>query len=232
VAERTALLAAEKQLTRAYDALAQQRRALPWVRIDKTYSFDTVEGPRTLAQLFDGRSQLIVNHFMFGPDWTEGCVGCSFGADHVDGALPHLTHHDVSYVAVSRAPLEKLMAYKRRMGWRFNWVSSAGSDFNYDFGVSFTPQQLAAGEVAYNYRPARDPGQDMPGTSVFHRSEAGEIFHTYSCFGRGDEQTIGTYMLLDLTPKGRNETGPRGNLTDWVHRHDAYDDAPKGDDRH
>lgn len=212
----------EKELTRMRDAVMAERRALPWVKIDKAYVFDTPRGPRTLSDLFDGRSQLIVQHFMFAPDWDEGCVGCSFGADHVDGAVQHLLHHDVTFVAVSRAPLAKIEAYKRRMGWRFDWVSSHGSDFNFDFNVSFTPEQLARKEAYYNFETI-DPGiEELPGCSVFHKDENGEVFHTYSSYGRGNEEVIGAYMLLDLTPKGRNENGPNGNLMDWVKRHDEY----------
>lgn len=223
LAARKVLLAGEKQLTRAYDEMARQRRALPWVKVEKTYLFETTAGPKTLAELFDGRSQLAVNHFMFGPDWSEGCVGCSFGADHTDGMLPHLEHHDVTYVAVSRAPLTQIQAYRQRMGWRFNWVSSFGGDFNYDFNVSFTPEQIATGEMFYNFRQVQAQGEEQPGLSAFYQNPDGEIFHTYSCFGRGDEHLLGAYVLLDMMPKGRNETGPNGNLTDWVRRHDSYD---------
>lgn len=225
LAERKALLADEKALTRAQDALNAQRRALPWVKVDKAYVFDGPNGQETLADLFAGRSQLIVNHFMFAPGWKEGCVGCSFGADHVDGALVHLEHHDVSFASVSRAPFADIDAYKKRMGWRFKWVSSHGSDFNYDYHVSFTPDDLAKGKVYYNFERRDLKEEELPGTSVFYRNEAGEIFHTYSAYGRGDEKVLGTYMLLDLTPKGRNETGPRYNLTDWVRHHDKYEDA-------
>ncbi|MBL6750688.1 MAG: thioredoxin family protein [Nevskia sp.] len=219
---RKALLAGEKALTRARDEVSRQRRALPWLRVEKPYLFDGPGGRQTLAELFDGRSQLIVKHFMFGPGWQEGCVGCSFEVDHVEGALPHLEHHDVSYVAVSRAPLAEIEAFRRRMGWRFRWVSSYGSDFNYDFGVSFTPEALAAGEVTYNYAPCRPGIEELSGRSVFYRDADGGIFHTYSAYGRGNEELLGTYVLLDLTPKGRNETGPRHDLTDWVRHHDRY----------
>jgi predicted dithiol-disulfide oxidoreductase (DUF899 family) len=224
---RRAHLAAEKELTRARDALAAARRELPWVRVEKTYTFATAEGPRTLADLFDGRSQLIINHFMLGPGWTEGCIGCSFGADHIDGSLVHLLNHDVSLVTVSRAPLAEIEAYKRRMGWQFPWVSSGGSDFNYDFGVSFTPEQIARGEARYNFGSQTVQSEEMPGVSVFCRGEDGAIYHTYSTYGRGDEQRITTYAFLDMTPKGRNETGPHFNLMDWVKRHDSYQNVPK-----
>jgi predicted dithiol-disulfide oxidoreductase (DUF899 family) len=225
LAERIKLLAEEKEFTRQRDRLSEKRRALPWVRIDKTYTFDTPAGKQTLGQLFDGRSQLVVDHFMLGPGWGEGCVGCSFGADHMSGGLIHLEHHDVSVVAVSRAPLEEIEAYKKRMGWHFRWVSSFGSDFNYDFGVSFTPEQLAAGKVYYNYRETENGMDELAGLSVFYKDEDGQLFHTYSSYARGCEELLTTYMVLDLTPKGRNETGPRHNLTDWVKRHDEYDGA-------
>ncbi len=186
--------------------------------------FDTPRGKQTLAELFDGRSQLIVKHFMFGPDWPEGCVGCSFECDHVGGALVHLEHHDVTYVAVSRAPLPKIEAFKRRMGWQFNWVSSFGNDFNHDFHVSFTPEQKAAGEVYYNYDMRPFQSDEMSGRSVFYKDAAGNVFHTYSSYGRGGEMHLGTYHYLDITPKGREET-IRGNLTDWVRHHDRYGDG-------
>jgi predicted dithiol-disulfide oxidoreductase (DUF899 family) len=224
---REALLAREKELTRLRDQISAERRALPWVKVEKTYVFDTAEGRKTLADLFGGRSQLIVQHFMFAPDWEAGCVGCSFGADHADAAYRHLRHHDVAYVAVARAPLEKLLAYKKRMGWSFDFASSAGSDFNYDFNVSFRKEDLAKGKVSYNYAMIETRMEDLPGDSVFYKNEAGDVFHTYSQFGRGGEEVIGAYMLLDTTPKGRNET-VNGNLMDWVKRHDEYEAAPAG----
>ena len=219
---RKAHLAKEKELTRLRDALAEERRALPWVRVDKEYLFDTPDGRKSLAELFDGRSQLIVQHFMFGPDWEQGCVGCSFEADHADAANMHLQHHDVSFVAVSRAPLARIEAYRKRMGWRFRWVSSLGSDFNYDYHVSATKEDIAAGRVWYNFEKSKDPGEEMPGVSVFYRNEAREIFHTYSSYGRGNEEVLSAYMFLDITPKGRNETGPMS----WVKRHDEYEARP------
>ncbi|GAB4192952.1 MAG: thioredoxin family protein [Thalassobaculales bacterium] len=222
LAARKALLAREKELTRLEDELAAARRALPWVKVEKDYAFDTPQGRRSLAELFDGRSQLMVYHFMFGPDWQQGCPGCSFLADHIDGANLHLAHHDVTLLAASRAPLERIEAYRRRMGWRFSWVSSLGSDFNYDFGVSFTPEQRAAGEVVYNYAPSSADMDELPGLSVFAKAADGAVFHTYSTYGRGPERAIGAYMFLDLTPAGRNETGPNFNLGDWVKRHDEY----------
>ncbi len=225
LAARTALLAKEKDFTRLRDRLSAERRALPWVKVEKAYRFDTAEGSKTLGDLFGGRSQLVVDHFMLGPGWGQGCVGCSFGADHI-GCLVHLEHHDVSVVVVSRAPLAEIEAYKSRMGWRFDWVSSCGSDFNFDYHVSFTRDDLAKGKVYYNYRETEGGIEELPGLSVFFKNEAGEIFHTYSSYARGAEELITTYMILDLTPKGRNETGPNRNLTDWVRRHDEYEDAP------
>jgi predicted dithiol-disulfide oxidoreductase (DUF899 family) len=222
LAARKELLGREKALTTARDALSAARRALPWVKVEKTYVFDTPSGRKMLAELFDGRSQLIIKHFMLGPDWEEGCVGCSFEMDHVEAALQHIEQHDVRVVAVARAPLAKIEAFRKRMGWRFTWVSSADSDFNFDYHVSFTPEQMAAGEVVYNYRKDKAVSNELSGLSVFIRNEAGEVFHTYSAFGRGAEEVLGTYMLLDLTPKGRNENGPRFNLTDWVRHHDRY----------
>ncbi len=219
---RKVLLAKEKELTRLRDDLNAKRRALPWVKVEKAYVFDTLGGRRTLADLFDGRSQLIVHHFMFGPGWEAGCIGCSFAADHIEGTLVHLEHHDVSLVRVSRAPLGEIEAYRQRMGWRAKWVSSHGSDFNYDYHVSFRPEEIAKGEVTYNYATSNVSIEDLSGLSVFYRDANGDIFHTYSTYGRGDELVDGTYMLLDMTPKGRNETGPHHNLMDWVKRHDEY----------
>ena len=223
---RKALLAREKELTRLTDEINAERQKLPWVKVDKDYVFHTPAGKKTLGDLFDGRSQLVVYHFMLGPGWKAGCVGCSFFADHVDGPNIHLAHHDVSFVAVSRAPLNEIEAYKKRMGWRFNWVSSAGSDFNYDYHVSFRKEDLAKGKVYYNFEMTDGSMEDLHGTSVFFRDENGAIYHTYSSYGRGDERSLGTYMFLDVTPKGRNETGPNFNLTDWVRRHDEYDQSP------
>jgi predicted dithiol-disulfide oxidoreductase (DUF899 family) len=226
IAARKDLLREEKEFTRMRDRLSAKRRALPWVRIDKIYSFEAPTGTVTLSDLFDGRSQLIVKHFMFGPDWSEGCVGCSFGGDHVDGALAHLNNHNVSYVAVSRAPLAKIEVYKRRMGWRFPWVSSFGSDFNYDFHVSFTPEQIRSGDAYYNYEIRPINSDEMSGLSVFRKGPDGTIYHTYSSFARGGEMFLGTYAYLDITPDGRQET-INGNLTDWVRRHDQYGEPPR-----
>jgi predicted dithiol-disulfide oxidoreductase (DUF899 family) len=223
LAARKQLLIREKEFTRLRDQLNAERRALPWVKVEKPYMFDGPEGRQTLADLFDGRSQLIVKHFMLGPDWQEGCVGCSFEVDHVGGALVHLEHHDVSYVAVSRAPLAKIEAFKHRMGWRFKWVSSYGGDFNYDFHVSFTEDEIAKGEAYYNYEVRKIGIDELSGRSVFYRDAAGDIFHTYSSYGRGGELFLGTYSFLDITPKGREES-LNGNMTDWVRHHDRYEE--------
>ncbi|HVT95366.1 MAG TPA: thioredoxin family protein [Bryobacteraceae bacterium] len=222
LAARQDLLAQEKQLTRQRDALSAARRALPWVRVEKEYVFDTPRGKRTLAELFGGNSQLIVYHFMWRRDLGNGCTGCSFLADHIDGANLHLSHHDVSFVVVSRAPLADLAAYRQRMGWRFLWVSSLESDFNFDYHVSFTPEDVANGEVYYNYRRTKVPLEELPGISVFYKQGDGAIFHTYSSYARGNEEVLGAYMYLDLTPKGRNENGPYHSLGDWVRPHDQY----------
>ena len=225
LAARRALLAEEKALLRAHDALAAKRRALPWVKVEKRYEFDGPDGRKTLADLFAGRSQLIVKHFMLGPDWEEGCVGCSFGADQLDGQLVHLVNHDVMLVAVSRAPLTKIQAFQKRMGWHFMWVSSFGSDFNFDYHVSFTEEDRTRGRAFYNFELGRYMSDEMPGFSVFYKDEAGQVFHTYSVFARGTDQLGSTYSFLDLTPKGRNEP-PGGNLTAWVRHHDKYDQQP------
>ncbi|MDR6624628.1 thioredoxin family protein [Caulobacter segnis] len=220
---RRALLIKEKAHTRARDALNAERLALPWVKLDKTYAFDTERGRETLDDLFDGRGQLIVYHFMLGPDWDAGCEGCSFMADHFDGTLPHLNHHDVTLVAMSRAPLTKIQAYKRRMGWKFPWVSSHGGDFNRDFHVSFTPEELANETINYNFTdlPSAQGHDELPGLSAFYRDADGAVFHTYSTYARGLEEAIGTLMLLDRAPLGRNE----GETMNFVRRHDEYEDA-------
>jgi len=220
LAARRALLAREKEAVRLRDEVNAQRLALPWVRVEKRYTFDTDAGRKSLAELFDGRSQLIVYHFMLGPGWEAGCPGCSFLADHLDGALPHLEHHDVTLTAVSRAPLAEIAAYQARMGWRFPWVSSHGSDFNYDYHVSFTPEDLADGKVFYNFAEidAAQAAPELPGLSAFYQDTAGEVFHTYSSYARGPEELIGTLMILDRAPKGRNET----TIMDFVRRHDEY----------
>lgn len=222
---RRALLEEEKALTRQQDALNVSRQRLPWVRIERDYVFHTTVGAKTLAELFDGRSQLITYHFLFGPDWDAGCTGCSFLADHIDGANQHLRHHDVTLIAVSRAPLAKLQAYRARMGWRFDWASSAGSSFNHDYGVSFTEEERASGDKRYNSGTIAPEMDELPGISVFIKDDTGAVFHTYSAYARGDERSLGAYMFLDVTPNGRNENGPHHNLMDWVHRHDEYASA-------
>nr|CAD6421894.1 hypothetical protein REQ54_02288 [Rhizobium sp. Q54] len=218
---RRRLLQLEKEETRLRDRVRAERRALPWVRMDKDYVFQAPDGEKRLGDLFDGRSQLIVYHFMLGPDWNAGCTGCSFHSDHIDGTLAHLNHHDVTYVAVSRAPIEKIEAYRKRMGWKFPWVSSCGSDFNYDFHVSFTPEDLARGSVRYNFTeiPREQAHDELPGLSAFYKNEKGEIFHTYSTYARGGEELIGTLMILDRAPFGRNEE----TIMDFVKRHDEYE---------
>jgi predicted dithiol-disulfide oxidoreductase (DUF899 family) len=221
---RQRLLEKEKELTRLRDELSAERRGLPWVRIAKSYVFDGPDGRETLADLFGGNSQLIVKHFMFGPDWPEGCIGCSFHADHMDGANIHLPQRDVTLLAVSRAPFDRIEAFRQRMGWRFKWVSSHGSDFNYDFHVSFTDAERAKGRIYYNYALRDIDSDEMSGISVFFKDDEGQIFHTYSSFARGNEPLLGAYHYLDLVPKGRNETGPGHNLTDWVRLHDRYAD--------
>ena len=221
LAERKTLLAHEKELTRLHDQIARERRALPWVRIEKNYVFDGLEGRRTLADLFEGRRQLLVQHFMFGPGWEQGCPSCSYMADHIDGMNVHLAHRDITLLAVSRAPLAEIERFRQRMGWQFKWVSSHDSDFNHDFGVSFTQEELAAGEVYYNYHKGFFPAEEAPGISVFYKDDAGEVFHTYSTFGRGVEVMMGAYMMMDLTPKGRDERDVFYKM-EWVRHHDRY----------
>ena len=220
LAARKALLAKEKELTRARDRLSAERRALPWVEVEKAYTFDGPHGPETLADLFGERSQLLVYHFMFGPDWQEGCPSCSFWADNYNGIVVHLEHRDVSLVAVSRAPLDKLEAYKKRMGWNFKWVSSLGCDFNRDYHVSFTPEEQKT--AVYNYEAAGFGSSEAPGVSVFAKDAQGRIFHTYSCYARGLDTLNGAYQLLDLVPKGRDEQGLSHSMA-WLRRHDKYD---------
>lgn len=221
LAARCAFLLEEKRFTRTRDELARKRRELPWVRIDKRYEFDTASGTRTLGDLFAGRRQLIVQHFMFGPDWHEGCLGCSFNADHVDGAIPHLQARDATFVAVSRAPLVKLQQFHKRMGWRFKWVSSYETAFNYDFDVSFRKEEIATGRAQYNYRPLDFEIEDLSGFSIFFKNGDGEIFHTYSTFARGDEMLTAAYMYIDLLPMGRNEDDLKDPSSWWRH-HDRY----------
>ncbi|MCC6948710.1 MAG: thioredoxin family protein [Bradyrhizobiaceae bacterium] len=219
---RKAHLKSEKALTHLRDLVSAERRALPWVKIEKEYVFDTPGGKKTLADLFGRNSQLIVYHFMWRWDLGTGCDGCSFLCDHVDGANLHLMHHDVTFVAVSRGRLSDLEAYRRRMGWKFPFASSYGSDFNYDFNVSFTREQLAAGKVYYNYEmiDAENAYEELSGISIFYKDESGIIFHTYSSYGRGGDILINAYNFLDLTPKGRNEDG----IMNWMRRHDEYEE--------
>ena len=212
----------EKEVTRLRDQLSRERRELPWEKVEKKYVFDGPGGKESLGDLFGGKSQLIVYHFMFGPEWKEGCPSCSLLADHFDGARVHLAQRDVSFLAVSRAPLPQIEAFKERMGWRFKWVSSSGSDFNYDYHVSFTKDETAKREVNYNYQMQAFPSEEGPGASVFYKNSAGEIFHTYSSFGRGLDIMIGAYNWLDIAPKGRDEEGLKHGMA-WVRHHDKYD---------
>jgi predicted dithiol-disulfide oxidoreductase (DUF899 family) len=225
IAARKAYLTEEKAFSRARDALARKRRELPWERVDKDYVFDTPQGKQTLADLFGGKSQLIVYHFMLGPGWEAGCPSCSYLADHFDGPAIHLAQRDVAFVVVSRAPLSEIQAFQRRMGWRFKWVSSSGCEFNQDYQVSFTPEEKATGKVFYNYEFIDSfPSEERPGASVFYRNAAGEVFHTYSTYGRGLDILIGTYNFLDLAPKGRDEKELAWSMA-WVRHHDRYDGA-------
>ena len=221
VEARKALLAKEKEFTKLRDDLSADRRALPWVKVDKTYTFEGPDGMESLADLFDGRSQLITYHFMFGPDWQEGCPSCSFLADNFDRAIIHLNQRDVSMVAISRSPYDRLKAYEGRMGWGFKWLSSLNSDFNQDYHVSFTQEQLDSGKTYYNYREGSFPVGEAPGLSVFFKDEAGDIFHTYSTYGRGLDPLISTYQYLDLAPKGRDEDDLPYPMA-WVRRRDEY----------
>jgi predicted dithiol-disulfide oxidoreductase (DUF899 family) len=218
---RKAHMAREKEFTRARDALSRERRELPWVKVDKAYMFDSVDGKKTLADLFRGREQLVVQHLMFAPDWSEGCKSCSFWADGFERMVPHLAARDTTMVGVSRAPLEKLNAFKERMGWTFDWYSSTGSDFNYDYAVSFTPEQIQSGHKAYNFGTSGFGVEDAPGISVFYRAANGDVFHTYSCFARGLDMMNAAYHYLDLTPLGRHEDGLPYPM-DWVRLRDRY----------
>lgn len=222
LAARHQHLVREKELTRIHEQLMEERRRLPWVKIGKNYRFESAAGPKRLGDLFEGRSQLFVYHFMFGTDWTEGCKSCSFMGDHVDGARTHFERHDVKFCAVSRAPVTAIEAYKKRLGWTFDWVSSLESDFNFDFGVSFTTEQVAAQAKLYNFGTVPAFLDELPGVSVFCRDEEGVIYHTYSAYARGLDILIGTHNFLDFTPKGRNEGD---QIMGWVRRHDEYADA-------
>jgi predicted dithiol-disulfide oxidoreductase (DUF899 family) len=219
---RAALLTQEKEFSQLRDELNRKRRELPWEKVTKEYVFDGPNGKETLAGLFGNKNQLIVYHFMFAPEWDEGCPHCSFWADHFDGAGIHLPQRDTSFAVISRAPVQKIEAFKRRMGWRFKWVSSLNNDFNYDYHVSFTPQQIKNGTVIYNYSKVEMEDEDREGLSVFARDEGGVLYHTYSCYARGIDLINSTYNFLDLTPKGRDEDGPEG-VQAWVRHHDKYE---------
>ena len=224
IAARKEHLAREKELTQMRDRLSAQRRELPWVKVDKQYVFNGQNGKETLEDLFDGRSQLAVYHFMFHPEWEAGCKSCSFWADNFNGTAVHLAHRDVTLVAISRAPLQKLQAFKERMGWSFKWLSSADTDFNRDYHVTFKPEEIAEGNAYYNYKAGKFPAEEAPGVSVFYRNDAGEIFHTYSCYSRGLDMLNGAYHFLDLVPKGRDEAELPYTMS-WVRLHDKYDEA-------
>jgi predicted dithiol-disulfide oxidoreductase (DUF899 family) len=219
---RRAFLVKEKEYTRLGQRLSRERMELPWVRVEENYGFEGPKGRVTLADLFEGRSQLIVYHFMLGPDWKEGCPSCSFLGDHFGGMLVHLANRDVTLTAVSRAPYPQIEAFKRRMGWAFNWVSSFGSAFNFDYHVSFTKDEMARGEMEYNYETTTFGANEAPGVSVFYKAPTGEIFHTYSSYGLGLDSLVGVYRFLDIAPKGRNEDGLVFPMA-WVRHHDRYD---------
>jgi predicted dithiol-disulfide oxidoreductase (DUF899 family) len=221
VTERVAFMAKEKEFTRLRDELSRQRRELPWEKVTKSYVFDGPNGKETLAELFEDRSQLVVYHFMFNPAWDEGCPGCSFWADNFNGIDIHLAHRDITFLAISRAPLPKLEGYRKRMGWSFKWVSAGESDFNYDFQVSFDPEAAKSGAAYYNYGTGVKIGEDMPGVSVFYKDLNGEIYHTYSAYSRGIDLLNGAYNYIDLTPKGRDEGT---QIMSWLRRRDQYED--------
>ena len=222
---RTALLEQEKALTRQRALVAAERLRLPWVQVETNYVFDGPQGRLTLSDLFQSRSQLYIKHFMMAPGAHHQCVGCSLEVDHITDILPHLENHDVSYVAVARAPIEEIEAVRKRMGWKFRWVSSYRSDFNYDFNVSWTREQIDSGRAVYNYGVLPEWAadiEDLSGNSVVYKDESGQIFHTYSTFGRGGEEFLGIYRFLDTTPKGRNENGPYHSLPDWARPRNMY----------
>jgi predicted dithiol-disulfide oxidoreductase (DUF899 family) len=218
---RKDLLNREKEFSRQRDALSGARRKLPMVKVEKEYVLEGPDGKETLADLFEDRSQLIIYHFMLGPGWEEGCKSCSYLADHFDGANWHLPHRDTTLAVVSRAPLSEIQAYKKRMGWHFKWVSSYGSDFNFDYHISFTEEEEKKNKAYYNYETTEFMSDELPGLSVFYKDEDGNVFHTYSTYARGLDQLVGTYNFLDLTPKGRDED-PDSTMS-WVRRHDQYD---------
>jgi len=222
LAARKAHLADEKVFTRARDALSRKRRELPWEKVEKNYVFDGPNGKQSLVDLFGGKSQLIVYHFMLGPDWKEGCPSCSLLADHFDGMVVHLAQRDVAFVVASRAPLQLIEKFKRRLGWNFKWVSSFGNDFNFDYQVSATPEEKATGVTIYNYAETQFPSDERPGASVFFKNSTGEVLHTYSSYGRGLDILIGAYNFLDLAPKGRDEDGMKRPM-EWLRHHDRYE---------
>jgi predicted dithiol-disulfide oxidoreductase (DUF899 family)/DNA gyrase inhibitor GyrI len=225
---RKAFLVKEKEFTRQRDELSRQRRELPWVEVKKNYVFDGPNGKLTLSDLFEGKSQLIIYHFMLGPGWDQGCASCSYLADHIDGALPHLSARDVTLSVISRAPQPEIGAFKKRMGWRFNWVSSNGNDFNFNYQASFKKDEGTDGKVYYNYETMDFPSTEGPGVSVFYKDPSGAIFHTYSGYARGLDILVGAYNYLDLAPKGRDEEGLAFSMA-WVRHHDRYDNAYKVD---
>jgi predicted dithiol-disulfide oxidoreductase (DUF899 family) len=218
-------LAREKELTRLRDRLSQERRELPWEKVDKHYVFDGPRGKESLADLFEGRRQLVIYHFMFDPGWDEGCKSCSFWIDNLDGIVVHLNHRDVSFVAISRAPLATLEGYRKRMGWRVKWLSSLGNDFNRDYHVTFTPEERESGRAYYNYATASFPAPEGPGISVFYRDDDGAVYHTYSAYARGIDMVNGAYHVLDLVPKGRDEAGLSYPM-EWLRHHDRYEAPP------
>ena len=224
-----AFLAKEKAWTRRRDALSRERRELPWVKVDKNYVFDGPDGKETLSDLFDGRSQLIVYHFMFAPQWAGGCASCSLVADGFEGSIAHVAQRDAAVAVISRAPMAKIAAFQKRMGWRFSWVSSYGNDFNRDYHVSFTREEMADGKAHYNFGTSGHPEEEAPGISVFYKDASGDIFHTYSSYGRGVEVLMSAYGLLDLAPKGRDEEGLSFPMS-WVKHHDRYESSPKKED--
>jgi predicted dithiol-disulfide oxidoreductase (DUF899 family) len=228
IAARTELLNKEKEFTRLRDELSRQRRELPWEKVKREYVFDGPTGKETLADLFGGKSQLLIYHFMLGPGWVEGCPSCSYLADHFDGSVPHLGARDARLVVVSRAPLEQIGAFKMRMGWRFKWVSSFANDFNRDYNVSFTKEEMANGQIYYNYEMQQFPSEEGPGASAFYKDEDGNIFHTYSTYGRGLDIFLGAYNWLDIAPKGRDEDGLAFSMA-WVKHHDKYVDGQAAD---
>jgi len=221
VAERVAFMAKEKEFTRLRDELSRQRRELPWEKVTKSYVFEGPRGQETMAELFEGRRQLVVYHFMFSPNWEEGCKSCSFWADNFNGIDIHLAHRDITFLAISRAPLAKLEAYKKRMGWSFKWVSAGESDFNYDLHVSFDPEAAKNGAASYNYGTGQRVQEDMPGISMFYKDEKGDIYHTYSAYSRGIDLMNGAYNYIDLTPKARDEGQ---GIMSWLRRRDQYQD--------